>query len=172
MHLPQIARAHSKDMGPLVRLTCSQCDAIRWFHLHQHCASIVVFGIALSRTALWSIQCSRCQYPIDISDADALKAQKLLVAARMCVDGSLSEEKYQEMVREANTELLRQHRQMTETWKCPRCGEASPSTLGECWKCSAPRLEQRPDGVETVPTPSLDRVLRSGRAGPLGPMGV
>lgn len=158
----------SDDLGPLLRLPCSECDAIQWFHLKHHVTYARLLWFQAFKTSLYSLHCVKCEYEIDLSDDDAKKAVSFLPVANAFATGKIAQAEFLVKLGEVGFQFLKEFAKTNVNWKCQKCGEESPLTFSECWKCGAVREGGQMDSDDDSPrTPYLDQALKD-EGGPFG----
>jgi hypothetical protein len=170
MHPGRQIGGSSDDLGPLVRLPCSECEVIQWFHLKHHVTYVRLLWLQISKTSLYSLQCAECDYEIDLSDDDAQKAVSFLPVADAFAAGKMNQAEFLAKLAEVGFHFLKEVAKTTINWKCSKCGEDSPLTFSECWKCGAVHEGSQNDAEDDSPkTPYLDQAMKD-EVGPFGPV--
>ena len=122
------------------------------------------------RTTAYAIECCMCQHPIDISSADARKADVFLPVAGEVRAGRVAADEYIRRLQAEGIRFALDIAQTSATWKCAHCGEESALTFGECWKCG--RIREAGAGVAPAAgeprTPFLDKAMKDDGSGMYG----
>ena len=171
LHRPISGR--SEDLGPLLRFPCPQCNAIQWFHLKRHPASAHILWFKLLKTSASALHCAKCEYTIDLPDADVKKCEGFLPVAQQFAKGKIDEKQFFAKLADAGFQFLKTFVQSNTTWSCQSCGEESPNTFSSCWNCGTTRKDADPqDPVsDAVKTPYLDQAMMN-EGGPFGSMNL
>ena len=156
----RLIKGRTEDLGPLVRLPCPQCEDVQWFHLKQHSTNVGILGIKVSGSITYSVDCSGCEYTIDLSKEDAEKAIAFLPISRSFSNKKIPESEFLSRLTDAELTFVKQFARANTYWNCPNCGEESPLTFRECWNCGHrnDNSYSEPE-ADRIRTPYLDNLV-------------
>lgn len=154
-------RGRVKNRGPLLQLPCPDCEVPRWFHLKEQIAAFRIFGLPLSKTSLFGVECIKCHYIIILPEGDIQKCIDFLPTAAAFADDRMTAAEFQGQLAAAEFQFLQEFAKANTPWTCPQCGEESPLTFGSCWNCGeahkdAADLSEATEGKRTF----LDEALK------------
>ena len=91
--------------------------------------------------------CHSCGYELRIDPSDSPHLKALAELTSRFKRSDVTPEAYRAALDTSETQLIHDLKALTDTWRCPVCGEENPGGFEECWKC---RNETAiPEGDET-----------------------
>jgi ribosomal protein L40E len=113
----------------------------------------------------------KCDFALDLTDADAEKAIPFLPVAKTFAEGLMTELIFFDKLDQIGFTFYRQYKDANTNWICMKCGEESPMTFSTCWNCGGESNRPIPASDEPQKTHYLDQVLKH-KGGPLGPINL
>jgi hypothetical protein len=154
--LPHLLRlsADEQNEGAFLVWKCPQCQVEGDFELIVTRGGLSVAGLSLGKPeTMLDLRCSKCRYEFKVAVAERGLLDQVREATRLLKAGALTPQTYVATVRETPARFVKDLLALSETWKCPKCGEANPLGFDTCWNCSSKgtAAEIPPESAEPYP---------------------
>lgn len=146
-----------RSLGVLLVWKCPRCEADRDFHLvAQNMAFTLMHFLSVLRSKDSAYaKCATCGYDVKIAPSDASAIHPIMTLTAQFQNHSLTRDTYRECLERLDAQVVRDLIQLTDTWKCPQCGEENPLSFSQCWNCSeVTDATDPPDPTDSGPRPN------------------
>jgi hypothetical protein len=148
-----------ENAGVFLVWRCPQCETEQDFDLIKSEGNVSLLGLPLTRPeTMLDLRCCNCRYEIRVSYSERALLDRAGEATRLLKAGGLAPRAYVASIQEIPARFVEDLLAVTQTWKCPKCGEANPTSFNLCWNCSSKEGPQPRvlDGTEK-PVPGFPR---------------
>lgn len=127
-----------ENFGLLLVWKCPHCEEERDFNLVGKILELEILHLIpiVDFNRILFARCSKCPFEIGLTPPDIHHIKKIKQTTGRYKNKELQESEYHQALESLGIPLIHDLKVMTETWKCPQCGEENPTTFTQCWNCT------------------------------------
>lgn len=136
-HLLQL-KVRTGEHGICLIWKCPHCMQVAHFILTLTNSNVALAGFRFGAVArMIALRCSACRYDLGVDESEKQWLAKLSEATARLQKEEMTPEEYHTFVTSLPAQFIKDLVSLSQTWKCPVCGEQNPDNFESCWNCSS-----------------------------------